>query len=224
MNGYDVDLLELDEDLSLDDDFEYDDEMMAEDDDLEAILESVEEDDDDASERRRRRRRRRRPTRVRAGRVGRGRFRVRRPKSAVGATQSQLRQLSKSVAANGQAIKRVTVQINKANKTLSAANARQDSDIASLRRTVKKQQDAFNSSQQLSLLLPLLQKSPELEAKPNLSATDQANASTVLNSVQLKKQDNTLPLLLMMMGTQMGGGSSGNQMNMMLPLILLMDK
>ncbi|MBI4902282.1 MAG: hypothetical protein HY820_01520 [Acidobacteria bacterium] len=204
-----------------------DDELFAEDEesDDEYFVED-DEADDDSSERRRRRRVRRPPS-IRVGRTGTGRNLVKRPVSKAPVTtaslQASLDRVGRDIRANAAAIKSLGSQVKSATERLTKENNRQDSAIADLRSDMKKQGGAASQQNQLNMLLPLLQKTPELEAK---AGADPRVTAPILGSVQVKKVDNTLPLVIAMMGAMQpgsGGGAYGG-MNMMLPMILLLDK
>lgn len=211
MNGYE--LLFEDEDLFV----EEDEDLLEDDDSLEF--------DDDLSERRRRRGPRRRAPRIRAGRTASGRGFFKRAPShkpvSSSSFQASLERVGKDIRTNAAAIKRLEAQAKSATAKLNAANNTQDTAIRDLRSDLKRQGGAVQQTNQLNMLMPLLQKSPELEAKPN--AKKEAVAM-VLDNVQVKKQDMTLPLMLMMMASTQTGGTASSSMNMMLPLILLLDR
>lgn len=207
-------------------------ESLFEDEDLfvEADEDFLEEDespefDDDLSERRRRRRPRRRAPRIRAGRTasGRGFFKRAPSRQPVSSSsfQASLERVGKDIRTNAAAIKRLEAQAKTATAKLNAANNSQDTAIRDLRSDLKKQGGAAQQTNQLNMLMPLLQRTPELEAKPNVTPEE---AKTVLDKVQVKKQDMTLPLVLMMMASGQTGGAASSNMNMMLPLVLLLDK
>ncbi|HEU4364167.1 MAG TPA: hypothetical protein VFT13_01745 [Candidatus Krumholzibacteria bacterium] len=208
-----------------------DDELLSED-ELEdfddALFEGIESfgEYDELGERRRRGKSRR-PGRVRPGKLPQGRGYVQPRPTGAYATQAQLQaglaRVGKDIRTQGDVIKRVTAQVNKVNSDLGVVNARQDSEILALRKGVKKVDDSSKNQAQLTMLLTLLQKAPELEAKPNLTPEQKAAADVVVGITQHKKQDNTLPLMMMMMGSG-GLGGSDNSMNMMLPMLLLLDK
>lgn len=167
----------------------------------------------------------RRPGRIRVGKTPEGRGYLR-PRSIGGyATQAQLHaglaKVGQDIRANGEAVKRVAAQINKVTGTIGAVNARQDKEIAVLRKDLKKTDEAGKNQNQLGMLLTLLQKAPALEATPT---ADKASADRILTQVQVKKQDNMLPLMVMMMAGSSGFGGSDNSMNMLLPMFLLLDR
>ncbi len=176
----------------------------------------------------RKRGRSRRPGRVQAGRTPEGRGYVTPRPNGTFATQAQLQaglaRVGKDIRDHGLLLKNVTAQVNKVTADIGTVNSRQDSEIIALRKGVKKVDESGKSQGQLAMLLMLLQKSPELEPKPNLTDEEKEAAEATLDLIQPKKTDNTLPLIMMMMATSSSGGSSDNSMNMMLPLVLLMDK
>ena len=167
--------------------------------------ESFESDEyDELSERRRRQSGR--PPRISPGRTGRGTG-LFRPRPANGnkyATQAQLEaglaRVGRQISDNSNAIRKVATQANRINSELGAAKARLEKQVSEIRKEVKKQAET-------SMLLTLLQKAPELEAKPG---ADSVEAKKVTDNVQVKKQDNLLLFALM------GGGIGDN-----LPLLLL---
>jgi hypothetical protein len=218
MSPYET-LLEDDELLFEDDLEDYEDSAFIED-----IDESFTESDDEFAERRGRRRSRK-PRRVKTGPTGRGRGYVKPRPNSQYATQAQLQaglaRVGKDIRSNGEAIKRVVAQINKVTTDIASVNNRQDAELTAARKEIKKHNESAKNQSQLPILLTLLAKSPELEARPG---ADTVAAGAVINNVQIKKQDNTLPLMIMMMAGGMGGGSSDNSMTNMLPFILLMDK
>ena len=183
--------------------------------------------DDDLSERRRKRRPRRRPPRIRAGKTaqGRGFFKTQSQPRPVSSTslQASLERVGKDIRTNAAAIKRLEAEAKAATAKLTTVNNTQDGVIRDLRSDLKKQTSSAQQQNQMNMLLPLLQKTPELEIRPGLDPTAQAAAQAIVGSVQVKKQDNTLALVLMMMASGQTGGPTNN-MNMMLPMLLLMDK
>lgn len=208
--------------------FSEDEDLFAEEDeDLgEYLAEDFDEDlteEDEFGERKRRRGRR--PPRIRAGRTARGRGFVK-PKpstKAVSTTtlQASLERVGQDIRTNAAAIKRLEAQAKSATAKLNAVNNTQDKNIADLRKELKTHGTSAQQQNQLNMLLPLLQKAPELEARPG----QDAGAAPILSAVQVKKQDTLLPLMLMMMAsTQTGGAASSSNMNMLLPLVLLLDK
>ena len=208
MNG----LLLEDEDL-----FE-DDSDLAEDEELFA------EDDSDLAERRRNFNRKRasmrtKPVRPGALPAGKGLFKPR--PTGQYATQAQLQaglnRVGAEIRKTAQAIKTMTAQINKINSDLSAANARQDTEIAKISSDLKKTGEGGKKQNEMFMLMTLLQKQPELEATPN---ADKDAAKRITDNVQIKKQDNLLPLLLMSGMSGMGGGDN----NMMLVALALSGK
>lgn len=208
MNGY-----------SLDEDLFEDDSDLTGDEDLFA------EEDSDLAERRRNFNRRRAAMKtkpVRPGQLpaGKGLF-TPRPTGQY-ATQAQLQaglnRVGAEIRKTAQAIKTMTAQINKNNSDLAAANARQDAEIARLSSDMKKTGEGGKKQNEMFMLMSLLQKQPELEVK-NAGARIETSES-VVNNVQLKKQDNLLPLLLM---SGMGGTGGGDN-NMMLMVLALSGK
>jgi hypothetical protein len=200
----------------------YDDEYFVESDD--------EASDDEFSERRGRRggASGRRPPNIRVPKTGTGRNFVRQPASKEPVTtasmQASLERVGADIRANAAAIKELGAQLKSATANLTAVNNKQDAAIADLRSDFKKAGSAASQSNQMNMLLPLLQKNPELEST---GVGDTALAGNVLTSVRVKKQDTTLPLIIMMMGYMQPGASGGNsnQMgNMMLPMLLMLDK
>ncbi|MEA2561101.1 MAG: hypothetical protein QOH06_2605 [Acidobacteriota bacterium] len=165
----------------------------------------------------RRRKRGGRPPRINPGRTGRGTG-LFKPRPAGGTskfvTQAQLEaglaRVGKQIGANSEAIKKVATQANKINSELGAATSRLDKQVGELKKEVKKQAET-------SLLLTLLQGSPQLEARPGADATQAGN---VINNVQVKKQDLMLPLIMLSggMGGGMGGGDSSNMLFLALAL------
>jgi hypothetical protein len=215
MNIYDS--VAEDEDL-----FVEDDEDIAEYLD-EDIAEAFAEEEDEFSERRPRRRGRR-PPRIRAGRTARGRafFKPRPSRAPVSTStlQASLERVGRDIRTNAAAIKRLSGQVKSATAKLNSVNNTQDKSISDLRKDLKTQSNAAQQQNQLNMLLPLLQKTPELEARPGQDVA----AAPLLSSVQVKKQDTTLPLMLMMMASSQTGGAGASSMNMLLPLVLLLDK
>lgn len=206
-----------------------DDELFGEDEesDDEYFVED-EESDDEFGERRRRRGKR--PPNIRVGRTGSGRNLVKRPASKAPVTtaslQASLERVGKDIRANAAAIKSLGSQVKSATQRLTTENNRQDTAIASLRTDLKKQGGASSQQNQLNMLIPLLQKAPELEAR---SGADPEVSGSILGAVQVKKPDITLPLIITMMGSMQPGagganGGSGMNMNMMLPLVLLLNQ
>ena len=165
----------------------------------------------------RRRKRGGRPPRITPGRTGRGTG-LFKPRPAGGngkfVTQAQLEaglaRAGKQISANSEAIKKVAAQANKINSELGATTSRLDKQVGELKKEVKKQSET-------SLLLTLLQGSPQLEARPGADATQAGN---VINNVQVKKQDLMLPLIMLSggMGGGMGGGDSSNMLFLALAL------
>ncbi len=159
------------------------------------------------------RRRRRRPRRIRPGRTasGKGLF-PRRASSNRFVTQAQfaasVKETSKQIRDNGMAIKRVSAQASKVTTDLAAATSRLDKQVGEVKKEVKKQSE-------MTLLLTLLQKAPELEAR---TGADPVQAGNVLNSVQVKKQSNLLPLVLLSGSGGLGGGDSSNLLILALAL------
>jgi hypothetical protein len=213
MNIYD--LLTEDEDLFLEEDEDIG-EYFAED-----IDEGFGEEDEFGE---RKRRRGRRPPRIRAGRTARGRGFVKPKPSAKAVStstlQASLERVGQDIRTNAAAIKRLETQAKSATAKLNSVNNAQDKNIADLRKDLKTQNSGMQQQSQLNMLLPLLQKSPELEARPG----QEAGAAAVLSTVQIKKQDTMLPLVLMMMASGQSSGAGASNMNMLLPLVLLMDK
>src|SRR5262245_45498926 len=187
-----------DEELIFEDELEDIDESAFED-----IDESFGEDDEFAE--RRRRKRSRRPGRVRAGPTPQGRGYVK-PRPSAGyathaALQAGLARVGRDIRAIGEANKRLAAQVHKVTAGNGQANSRQDSEIAAIRKDVKKGDDAAKNQSQFMMLPALLAKPPELEAKPSLSDEEEEEAEETLSLVQVKKQDNMMPLLLMMMAS-----------------------
>lgn len=182
--------------------------------------------DDGFGERRRRRRRRRRAPRIGRPRTARGRGFVK-PRGSkapvsVSTLQASLERVGKDIRTNATAIKSLGLQVKSATKKLNDENNRQNSAISDARSDLKKHVAAAAQTNQLNLLLPLLQKSPELEPRPGGDGDD---AKKTIANVQIKKQDNTTALVIAMMASQQtGGASAGGGLNTMLPLILLLDK
>lgn len=199
-----------------------DDEIFGEDD--ESYFVEDDESDDDFAERRRRGGGRR-PPRIRVGRTGTGKNLMTKtaPKGAVSTAslQASLERVGRDIRANAAAIKSLGEQVKTATSNLTSVNNKQDASIADLRADLKKQGGASSQQNQLNMLVPLLQKTPEIELRPG---GDAESGNAVIRNVQVKKQDNTLPLLITMMGSMQPGAGGNNQMNMMLPLLLLIDK
>lgn len=198
--------------------------FVEEDEDIDEDIDESFSEEDEFGERRRRRGRR--APRIRAGRTARGRGFVKpkpsRQPVSTSTLQASLERVGQDIRTNAAAIKRLESQVKSATTKLNSVNNAQDKSIGELRKDLKNQGGASQQQIQMSMLLPLLQKSPELEAKPGAPADD---ANAVLNNVQVKKQDMTLPLVLMMMASgQTGGAAGASNMNMLLPLVLLMDK
>ena len=179
------------EDEELFEDEEDFDDAYAEGDDLEDFLE------------RRRKRRRGRP--IRAGRTARGKGLFRARPTSQYVTQTQLRtsldRVGKQIAANGASIKKVAVQANRVTSDLAAATKRLDKQMDTVQKEVKKQAET-------TMLMTLLQSTPQLEAKNPSGAV--ATAGDVIGNVQVKRQSNLLPLVLM--GGSGGLGGDGNNM------------
>ena len=215
MSNYDIEM--EDEDLFVEED----------DDAVEYFAEDLEDEDfaeeDEFGERKRRRARR--APRIRVGRTARGRGfvkpKVSRQPVSTATLQASLERVGRDIRTNAVAIKRLAGQAKNATSKLTSVNNNQDRIISDLRKDLKNQSSQTQQQNQLNMLLPLLQKSPELEARPG----QEGSAASVLSAVQIKKQDAMLPLMLMMMASGQGGGSGASNMNnMLLPLILLMDK
>lgn len=225
MNAYedyafeDADLFE-DEDDDDDDDTEFDtDEPLGLDDD--AV-----EDSGDFDEARLRRRSRRRAPRIRVGRTARGnRLRLKGPPSrrpaSRSAVQSSLGRVGKDIRTNAAAVKRLAAQAKSATVKLNRVNNAQDKTISALRSKLRKHTAAAQQQAQMNMLMPLLEKSPELEARPGANPDVSV---PLLNAVQIKKQDNTLALIMMMMASNQSSEGSSSGMNMMLPMILMLDR
>lgn len=201
-----------------DEDLFEDDSDLAEDEDLFA------EDDPDLAERRRNFNRKRasmkaRPVRPGQLPAGKGLFKAR--PTGQFATQAQLQaglnRVGAEIRKTAQAIKTMTAQINKNNSDLTAANARQDSEIAKISSDLKKTGEGGKKQNEMMMLMTLLQKQPELEVKTGGNAVA---AKVITDNVQFKKQDNLLPLLLMSGMGGMGGGDN----NMMLVALALSGK
>jgi hypothetical protein len=206
-------------------------ELMAEDDDVfveedEYVAEDVDEaftEEDEFGERKPRRGRR--PPRIRAGRTAQGRGFVKpkpsRQPVSTATLQASLERVGQDIRTNAAAIKRLEAQVKTATSKLNSIDNVQDKSINDLRKELKNQGSATQQQNQMNMLLPLLQKSPELEARPG-SGTE---AGPILNAVQIKKQDSTLPLIMMMMASSQSAGAGGaNSMNMLLPMMLLLDR
>jgi hypothetical protein len=216
MNGYSI----VEDDEIFGEDEESDDEYFVEED----------ESDDEFSERRRGRKAGRRPPKIRVPRTGTGKNLVKQPASkapvSTASLQATVDRIGADIRANAAAIKDLGAQLKSATSNLTAVNNKQDSAIADLRSDFKKFGGATAQTNQLNMLLPLLQKTPELEAT---GGGNTQLAGDVITSVRVKKQDNTLALMIMMMGYMQPGtpGASSNQMssmNMMLPMMLLIDR
>lgn len=155
----------------------------------------------------------RRPMRVGPGRVasGKGLFRPR-PVTNKFVTQAQLEaglsRVGKQIQVNSDAIKKVSAQTTKITADLTSATNRLDKQVSEVKKEVKKQSE-------MTLLLTLLQKAPELEARPG---ADPEAANAVLGSVQVKKQSNLLPILLLSGSGGLGGGDSSNMLLLALAL------
>lgn len=211
-------------------------ELMAEDDDGfveedEGIGGYVAEDVDEAFTEEdefgeRKSRRGRRPPRIRAGRTAQGRGFVKpkpsRQPVSTATLQASLERVGQDIRTNAAAIKRLEAQVKSATGKLNSIDNVQDKNINDLRKELKNQGSSAQQQNQLNMLLPLLQKSPELEARPG---GDGETAQSVLSAVQIKKQDTTLPLIMMMMASSQSVGAGGsNSMNMLLPMVLLLDR
>jgi len=174
---------------------------------------------DESDEFSERRRRGGRPPRINPGRTGRGTG-LFKPRPAGGTskfvTQAQLEaglaRVGKQISANSEAIKKVATQSNKINSELGAATSRLDKQGGELKKEVKKQGEA-------SLLITLLQGTPQLEARTGGNAE---HTTEVLRDVQVKKQDNLLPLILLS-GIGGGGGLGGGDSSNMLLLALALS-
>lgn len=181
-----------------DDDFFEDDEDFDD-----AALEGLGESDDldDFLERRRRGRGRSRRIRRPATGKGSGLFKPRPSNQYV--TQAQLQaglaRVGKQIQTNGTAIKKVAEQANRINSELGSRTDKLAKGVGELKKEVKRQAE-------MSLLMTLLQSTPQLEAKNPTAETGTAGA--VVTNVQVKKQSNILPLLLMLGGGGLGGGDS----------------
>lgn len=170
----------------------------------------------------RRRRRGGRPPKITPGRTGRGTG-LFKPRPAPGTagkyvTQAQLEaglaRAGKQISANSDAIKKVAAQANKINSELGATTSRLDKQGGELKKEVKKQSET-------SLLLTLLQGTPQLEAKPGGNVE---HAADTLADVQVKKQDLMLPLILLSGGLGGGGLGGGDSSNMLLLALALSGK
>lgn len=205
-------------------------ELMAEDDDVfveedEYVAEDVDEaftEEDEFGERKTRRGRR--PPRIRAGRTAQGRGFVKpkpsRQPVSTATLQASLERVGQDIRTNAAAIKRLEAQVKTATSKFNSIDNAQDKSINDLRKELKNQGSATQQQNQMNMLLPLLQKSPELEARPGST-----NAGEILSEVQIKKQDSTLPLIMMMMASSQSAGAGGaNSMNMLLPMMLLLDR
>lgn len=205
-------------------------ELMAEDDDVfveedEYVAEDVDEaftEEDEFGERKTRRGRR--PPRIRAGRTAQGRGFVKpkpsRQPVSTATLQASLERVGQDIRTNAAAIKRLEAQVKTATSKLNSIDNVQDKNINDLRKELKNQGSATQQQNQMNMLLPLLQKSPELEARPG-----NTKAGEILSEVQIKKQDSTLPLIMMMMASSQSAGAGGaNSMNMLLPMMLLLDR
>lgn len=227
------------EDLLDDEDDAYEFEDFDDELDIEAWLEDddayVFGDDDDAAERRRQgkgfrsRRTRARPKQVRSGRVGRGRklFPSKPGSSSKYVTQAQLKagldRVGKDIRTNGAAIKRVTTQVNKVNKDLLTSNAKQDKELTRLGREMTKQSERMKKQNEMSLLLTLLDKGPTITTEKATIVVDPTDATKnveVVKSVDVKKENNLLPILLL---GGLGGDSGGSGDNNMLLLALALS-
>lgn len=202
-----------------------DEDLFEDDSDLVEDEELFAEDDSDLAERRRNFNRRRgsmktRPVRPGQLPAGKGLFKAR--PTGQYATQAQLQaglnRVGAEIRKTAQAIKTMTAQINKNNSDLTAANNRQDTEIAKISSDLKKTGEGGKKQNEMFMLMSLLQKQPELEVKNAGAKID--TSETVVNNVQIKKQDNLLPLLLMSGMGGMGGGDN----NMMLMVLALSGK
>lgn len=186
------------EDEELFEDEEDFDDAFAESDELEDFLE---------------RRRRRRPRRIRHGKTGKGTGLFRPRPSGQYVTQTQLQaglnRVGKQIQTNAESIKKVTAQANRINSELGATTTKLGKEVGELKKEVKKQAET-------SLLLTLLQPQPELETKNPAATVD--NAGEVVGNVQIKRQSNLLPLVLLSSSGGLGGGD-----NNMLLLALAMS-
>ncbi|HKX45140.1 MAG TPA: hypothetical protein VJP77_00350 [Planctomycetota bacterium] len=213
------------------DDFEDLDDLFSEDDDSDDDYVFA-EDDGESDDERRSRRRGRKPRRVHVRTATRRGGYTPPQRSKRAATRSDLSASLAKVGAdirrNAAAIKSLAGQVNKVTRDFGGVNRTQEGAITALRKQISRNTQADASRAQMSMLLPLLQKKAELEPKPNLSTVQSDFATDVLNSVQVKKADDTMTLALMMMTMGQSdagaGGSSASSMNMMLPLVLLMSK
>lgn len=185
------------------------------------------ESDDEFSERRSRGGGRRAP-KIKVPRTGTGRNLVKQPASkapvSAASLQATVDRVGADIRANASAIKELGAQLKSATASLTAVNNKQDGAISDLRSDFKKFGSSTAQTNQLNMLLPLLQKTPELEAT---GAGEPQFAGQVISAVRVKKQDNTLPLIIMMMGYMQqptGNGSSNPMGNMMLPMMLMLDR
>lgn len=162
-----------------------------------------------------------RPARINPGRTGRGTglFRPRPVNNNKYVTQGQLEaglaRVGKQIAANSDAIKKVAAQANKINSELGATTAKLDKQVGQLKKDL-------NQQSQTTLMLTLLQGSPSLEAKPNLTPAQATTAASTLSTVQVKKTDLLLPLILLS-GSGGGGGLGGGDNSNMLFLALALS-
>jgi hypothetical protein len=169
--------------------------------DAEDLLDGIEE-----LAERRRARAPRRPPRINPGRVARPGGLVRPPAPAGrDVTRAEfnaaMARVDKKIQANAEAIKKVTAQANRINQSLAAATTRIDRTLAETRKEVKRQSET-------NLLITLLNRPPALKLTTT-RVGDANQAVDAVTGVEYDKQDNMLPLVLMMgSGTQAVGGDN----------------
>jgi hypothetical protein len=178
------------------------------------VDESYDEWDESDELEERRRRRGRRPPRINPGRVARPGGVVR-PPAPTGnvVTRAELAagltRLDKKIETNAEAIKKVTAQANRVTANLGAATNRLDKQVGDLRKEVKKHAET-------SLLLTLLSKPPAIKATPQTlevpsptpADPDKTREIEVVGKIEVEKQSNLLPLVLLSGQGGMGGDGS----------------
>jgi hypothetical protein len=129
---------------------------------------------------------------------------------------ASMARIDKKIETNAEAIKKVTAQSNKINTELGAVTSRLDKQVGELRKEVKKQAET-------SLLLTLLSKPPGIKVTPQKVQFQDTSGTTkeveVVGKVEVEKQSNLLPLVLLSsQGGGLGGGDSSNMLILALAL------
>jgi hypothetical protein len=130
--------------------------------------------------------------------------------------QSALTRVGSQIKVESDAIKGLSTRVNSIG-----------SDIVKTRRTVGAVKKEVSNDRMMSILPLLLTKPPVLKsftATTGTGATEKTEDVTVTDSV-FEKQDNMLPLLLLMgMGGMGGGDGKGDDNSMMLMALVLLNK